>query len=397
MGTCTDNAGSGFIGSVTSYLDCQSQNLGSGAWAALASPGGSLTLLLTGLLTILIALIGYRLLLGAPFTVRDATLSFVKVGAVFALATSWTAYRALVYDLVTDGPAQLVSEIGPRAGIIGSDGTLVQRLDSADRSLVQLSILGVGQISPAQYREVPPPLFIGFDSFALGGARIMFLITAIAGLGIVRLVAGLMLALGPFFIAFLLFEGTRSLFEGWVRVIAGSAIGAVGISLVLGLELGLLEPWLASVLARRGAGEALPAISTELFVMTSLCALLVVGALYACFALTRAFRLAPLVRIMADGFRNARQPNERTESAGRPSPASESERSRAAAVSAILIASSRRDGELVGDAGAARWLNGRPAHASGAETRQTVPLGRSFNRRNVGRASAMAAKRDKVT
>src|SRR4051812_17964690 len=99
MEPCAANAGSGFIGSVTSYLDCQSQNLGSGAWVALAAPGSSLTLLLTGLFTIFIALIGYRLLLGATFTVRDITLSFVKIGAVFALATSWPAYRTLVYDL----------------------------------------------------------------------------------------------------------------------------------------------------------------------------------------------------------------------------------------------------------------------------------------------------------
>ena len=33
----------------------------------------------------------------------------------------------------------------------------------------------------------------------------------------VRLIAGLLLALGPFFVAFLLFDGTRGLFEGWVR------------------------------------------------------------------------------------------------------------------------------------------------------------------------------------
>ena len=69
-----------------------------------------------------------------------------------------------------------------------------------------------------------------------------------------RLVAGLLLALGPFFIAFLLFDGTRGLFEGWLRVLGGAALGALGTAIVLGVELALLEPWLADLLACRLAG-----------------------------------------------------------------------------------------------------------------------------------------------
>ncbi len=219
----------GFIGSMTGYIDCQAQVLGSGAWAALAAPGSTLTVVLTGFLTIFIALIGYNLLLGHQMSVRGGTLAFVKIGAVFALATSWPAYRTLVYDLVVDGPSQLVAEIGPgrRAW---SDPT--ERWCSASTlptmHLPQLSILGPGNAPPDPNAKIPPPPFAGFDAFALGGSRIMFDLTALAALGIVRIVTGLMLALGPFFIAFLMFESTRSLFEGWVRVLAGTALAAVG-------------------------------------------------------------------------------------------------------------------------------------------------------------------------
>src|SRR3954470_24608448 len=99
--------GAGFISSMTAYIYCQAQVLGLGAWAALAAPGSTLAVVLTGFLTIFIALIGYNLLLGQGPTVRSGTLAFVKIGAVLALATSWPAYRTLVYDLVIDGPAQL--------------------------------------------------------------------------------------------------------------------------------------------------------------------------------------------------------------------------------------------------------------------------------------------------
>src|SRR5206468_8071792 len=105
MGNCpVVPPGAGFVSSMTSYLDCQAQVLGSGGWSALAMPGSTLSIVLTGFLTIFIALIGYNLLLGHAMTVRSGTLAFVKIGAVFALATSWPAYRTLVYDLVIDGP-----------------------------------------------------------------------------------------------------------------------------------------------------------------------------------------------------------------------------------------------------------------------------------------------------
>src|SRR5690349_19752371 len=99
--------GAGFIGSMTRYLDCQAQILGWGGWSALAAPGSTLSMVLSGFLTIVIALIGYDLLVGRTISVRTGTLTFLKIGAVFALATSWPAYQTLIYNLATDGPPQL--------------------------------------------------------------------------------------------------------------------------------------------------------------------------------------------------------------------------------------------------------------------------------------------------
>jgi type IV secretion system protein VirB6 len=390
--------GAGFISSVTGYVDCQAQALGSGAWQALSAPGSTLMVVLTGFLTIFIALIGYNLLLGTTMTVRSATLAFVKIGAVFALATSWPAYRTLVYDLVVNGPAQLVSEIGPRAGVVGSDGTLLQRLDLVDHGLVQLAILGPGNVPAGQYDQVAPPPFGGFDAFALGGSRIVFLLTAIAGLTAVRLVAGLMLALGPFFIAFLMFDATRGLFEGWVRVLAGAALASVGASLVLGLELALFEPWLSGVLARRMSGEPLPTVSTELFVLSLLFAILVLAALFGCARAARAFRLPALLRLEHQAssgatLRAGAGKGARGEAVARPA---EAEGTRAAAMANMMATMSRREAALAfNSSGAAPGERAVSMRTSGGESGRTaMPLGRSFSRRSAARVSARAMKRD---
>lgn len=393
---CSAPPASGFVSSMTGYIDCQAEVLGSGAWSALAASGSSLMIVLTGFLTIFIALIGYNLLLGSAFTVRSATLAFVKIGAVFALATSWPAYRTLIYDVVTHGPAQLVSEIGTRSGIPGSDGTLVQRLDLADSALVQLAVRGAGMAPANAYENVPPPPFIGFDSFALGGSRILFLLTSVAALGAVRVVAGLLLALGPFFIAFLLFDGTRSLFEGWVRVLGGAALGAVTVSITLGLELGLLEPWLSSTLARRMAGEALPSMPTELFTIICLFATLVAASLYAALRLTSAFRIPAALRLEWAGIS---PPHDASTSArSERSPESRDvERSRAAAMASLLTTRvGREHANALASTTSASWSErstsaSRPA---AEQVRQHVPLGRSYSRRPGSRVSAIASKRD---
>ncbi|MGN6155381.1 MAG: type IV secretion system protein [Sphingomicrobium sp.] len=378
----------GFIGSTTHYIDCQAQALGSNAWHELAVPGSTLALVLSGFLTIFIALIGYNLLLGRSLTLRGGAIAMLKIGAVFTLATSWPAYRTLVYDLVVDGPAQLTADIGRPSAIPGSDGTLVERLDATDAHLAQLAIVGVG-VGIAD--NVPPPPFAGFNAFALGGSRILYLITAVAGLGGVRATAGLMLALGPFFIAFLMFDSTRSLFEGWVRVLAGAALGAVGVSIALGFELAMLGPWLAAILARRMAGEDLPTVPVELFVLTGAFTLILLGVLFACMRVARAFRLPqPWQQAGAEGRRlvdwnQYERPEQALVTNG-------DERSRAAAVADILVSLQRREDNSRGVTGPLRMAGAPPsqAHSAGFDK----PLGHSFSRRARPRVSASAGKRD---
>jgi len=395
MAACT-GIPAGFVSSMTSYIDCQAQVLGSGSWATLSTPGSTLTIVLTGFLTLFIALIGYNLVLGTALTVREGTLAFVKIGVVFALATSWPAYRTLVYDLVIDGPGQLVAEIGRQARVVGSDGTLSQRLDLTDQSLSQLAMLGAGNPPPGSMVQAPPPPFGGFDAFALGGSRILFLLTAVAGLVAVRIVAGLMLALGPFFIAFLLFDGTRSLFEGWIRVLAGAALAAVGVAIALGLELALIEPWLSGVLARRMAGEALPTMPTELFVLVTLFTIVVIASLYGCVRVAQAFRVPLQLRASSADIGQVLARRTTATPANRQTAAVEGERSRAAAVASVLTAMNRREHTTPAADIRVPFDTGRQsvAQRSGDAVQVARPIGRTFARRATSRVSARANRRD---
>jgi type IV secretion system protein VirB6 len=398
MDFCAAPETTGFVSSMVHFVDCEAQTLGSAPYQALSAPGSTLSIVLSGFLTIFVALIGYNLLLGRNYTIRDGTLAAVKIGAVFALATSWPVYRTLVYELVIDGPAEIVGDIGRPAGVSGSDGTVLQKLDDVDAAMAQLAVLGAGplpsDLQDSNGRYVAPPPFAGFNAFALGGSRILFLITAIAGLAAVRAIAALMLALGPFFIAFLMFDNTRGLFEGWIRVLAGAALATIGVTITLGMQLTLVEPWLANVIARRIAGEGLPSVPTELLAITCVFAILVLAIVAGCMRLTRSFRLAPLVRQLEGRSHENRSPR-REPSPPRAMPTAQHEWSRARVVADTLMSLQRREegGRLVlrGPSGPAPRLT--RGDTGGFTTSNYGQAGRSF-RRSSQRASASAGKRD---
>ncbi|MEG3156044.1 type IV secretion system protein [Sphingomonas sp. RB1R13] len=245
-----------FAPGMIGFLDCQAQNLGANGYAALGAPGSSASILLITMLTIAIALIGYRIMLGGSLNIRDGVLTFVKIGIVLTLATSWPAYQTLIYDLILKAPAQLAGEIGTSTALPGANGGLVSRLDGVDRAMQTLAIDGVGTPPVADVGTVasiapgPQP---GFNDFALGYARLAFLVSTVGAFAIVRLLAGIFLAVGPLFAAFLLFDGTRGLFEGWLRALLGSALAAFAATIVLTVEIAFLEPWLSLLLARRAS------------------------------------------------------------------------------------------------------------------------------------------------
>jgi len=398
---------SGFVSGMLNFIDCQAQNIGSQGYQALAAPGSTLSLLLTGFLTLFVAFYGYRMLFGQTPGVRDGVLALAKIGIVLALATSWPAYRALFYDVALHGPAEIASGVGAPAGLPGSNGGLVARLQGVDAALIALDKAGVGGLEErekatttrvvngqAQTMVASPRQPDSFEPWALGAARVFYLVTAIAGFASVRLVAGLLLALGPFFIAFLLFDGTRGLFEGWIRGLAAAALGAVGVTVLLGVQLALMEPWLTNLLARRAVKLSVVGAPTEILVVTLVFAVTLAVMLASVTRLAMGFRLPASIRTASSQLVSSLRgegPIQRPALAGPQVPAEQ--RSRAAAVAEAVAQTQRREAAQAA-AGAAQRQAAAPGLARDLPPPAPVPLGQSYSRRTRNRASGSASKRD---
>ena len=310
MACDTLHSGSQFLATALSNLDCQGRTIGSYGYGALADPGSSVSHALTGILAIFIALFGIRLLMGDKLEGRDLVGAAIKVGLFLTLATSWPAWRIIGYDLVMDGPAQIAGRIGAASGLPGSADDLAARLQDADNAVVALTMYGSGRLTGgvsvgADLGDATSGIALA-DQFALGTGRAAFLGTVLGSAGLLKLAAGILLALAPLMAGLLLFTGTMGLFLGWIRGLVFCALGGAAFHLIAGAELALLYPWLQDVLGQRQMNRLLPSAPTELLVLAVAFAVITVGALYVIAKIT--FLPAIHMRSDAPDRREAPQP-----------------------------------------------------------------------------------------
>jgi type IV secretion system protein VirB6 len=120
----------GMVQGLLTSVDCNVRGLTEAGYGALATGNSPMAAILTLMLTLYIAFIGYGLLIGrTPLRVGDVTISALKIGGILALATSWPTYQQLVFETLFHGPEQFAAgmmgsiepsgsdQIGPFAGL----------------------------------------------------------------------------------------------------------------------------------------------------------------------------------------------------------------------------------------------------------------------------------------
>ena len=275
--------GDRFVSRLIEHIDCQSRYLGSYGYEALGQPGSTASLVVTGLLTLFVALFGIRLLFGPTPAARDVVLDVLKIGIVLTLAFSWPAFRTVIHDAVLDAPAEIAGTMGGSL-VAPQNAGLTDRLQQADSAMVRLTELGTGrQIGQFVDSEDPGSRFGGVaieDDGGFGYARVVWIAGLIGSLALLRIAAGLLLAFAPLAAGLLLFEATRGLFSGWVRGLVLALTAMVAVTIATAVELSVLEPWLADALRLRTLGYAAPSAPTELLAMTLAFALVKLGMIW---------------------------------------------------------------------------------------------------------------------
>ncbi len=235
-----------FASRLIADTDCQAMGMVERGYAALAQPGGTVSLALTGLMVIAVAFFGYRLLLGRGIMLSDAVGLVVKLGIVLMLATSWASWQALAYDGVARAPTQIATEM-----LVGIGSP--PPIESLENALDNLTAATVGYRSRA---GIASPL-VGGPAAAGAVLNISAILITLSTVGILvasRVVLAILLAIAPAMAGLILFEGTRGMALGWLGAIAAVSIAPAFAILVAAIEFAILTPMIARLLAEQAAG-----------------------------------------------------------------------------------------------------------------------------------------------
>ena len=220
--SCANLVNEGVIRGVLGAVDCQTRAFAEAGYSSLTSSSSTFQVALTGLLTIYVALVGWRMLFAADGArLADAPGIALKIGAILALVTSWATFQTLVFDLAARAPGELAAAIAaPMQAnhVLAADP--VAGLQAAYDQLNRSAIAFGAAAGPAAKAYASPAASAAEALSAASGA--LFMTTA----GIVAaatLAIGVLTAVGPVFIALFLIPATRGVFAGWVRALGAAA------------------------------------------------------------------------------------------------------------------------------------------------------------------------------
>lgn len=402
---CAPSSADSFVAGTLGAIECQAQTIGNAGYLAFSAPGSSIMAFLTAMLTIFVALIGYRMFAGRGPDLGGGLLIFAKIGIVLALATSWPAFRTLVYDVAIDAPAQLGAAVGGASSLTGGGQALTNRLSETDRALRTLNAWGVGsepnRAGVSDDQGIEPDTT--YETKALGAARMSFLTGAIGSVALTRLGAGVLLALGPLFIAFLLFDATRGLFGGWLRGLIGLTLGTTASSLVLAVETAIVQPRVVTLINLRASGYSIQGSATELLALGIVFAFVTLAILLVSFYVAAGLRLPSwhwtqqYLPASLGGSAGSSTQRPLAQPAERADP-----RSRAAVVVDAVEAMQRREATASANTGSgndrARTVAGAVSATTASHNSQRAPIDTGgeapARRRTTGRRSTSASRRD---
>ena len=270
MNTCPTfgDGGPSGIAEALRVVDCMSGEAASFAFGRLFGSDAVLGQALTAALTLYIAFYAIGLLTGrTSLSVSALTPRMMTLGIALTFATSWVAYQSVIWNLLVGAPDQIASLL---IGTSGSATSLfADRLDTIFAVVAQAAAA-----TEAVSAGMPDTGSIASGPDLLWLSALLLLLGTVGVLLVARIALAAMLALGPIFIICGLFEGSRGLFEGWLKAAVLFALTPLLAVLIGGATIALLSPMLDSLAA---AGGQVPLrLTTTLFLAAAVyCALMV--------------------------------------------------------------------------------------------------------------------------
>lgn len=189
--------------------------------------------------------------------IGDFATRVIKICLIAALLLNAATYTQMVSDWVYKTPQRVLDVLAP---------AVVGRLAGAPTPANALDLVMANVSEASQRFEMANVALSGFaigQSFyyAICGILLEFfgyvtLALSIAVLIVSKIVLGILLAVGPLFIAFLLFDATRGMFQAWVGQVAAAMFTYFMAGVALFLGAAAMQKNLVAALAATGPGAS---------------------------------------------------------------------------------------------------------------------------------------------
>jgi len=259
MNACVALVDDGVIRGVLATVDCQTRAYAQGGYMALTSGSSVFQTALTALLTIYVALIGYRMLF-AQGSVRlsDAPGIALKVGLILALVTSWSTFQTVVFDVADRAPVEIAALVSAPMQEANSTSLATSPVDGLQAAYDEFSqtAAAYGKLAGPNAKGYSSPQAAAAEATAAASGA-LFVVSA-GVISAATLSIGVLTAVGPLFIVLALIPATRGLFVGWLRALAASALTPLVAWLLIVLMLSVLDPWVTALTEQRIAQRLEP-------------------------------------------------------------------------------------------------------------------------------------------
>ena len=282
------------VADALSKVDCLATDATSVSFGRLFGAHGSFQTALTIILTLYIALLAFNLLTGrSALRVSVLTPRMMTLGLVLTFATSWIAYQSVVWNLATGAPDEIASVL------VGTKGSatvvFAQQLDGLFAAITA-AVSNIAPQNPAIAAATPA---MASPANILSIAGLILLLGTVGVLVVCRLALAALLIIGPVFIVLALFDGTRGLFEGWLKSVAMFAVVPL-LTVVMGSgALVAIGPMVAGLAETNGVIPLRTAVSILVAAIIYASLMLLVFKVAA--TLTRSWRLSKALSFMPSG------------------------------------------------------------------------------------------------
>jgi type IV secretion system protein VirB6 len=242
----------GALRALVASADCNSRHYAEAGYLALTGSQSFFPAALTAVLVIMVALIGFRLMLGlGGIRVNDVPVLALKVGAVLALTMQWPLFEALVFNLAYDAPLQVAA-----VTLHGDAGqsTKPNPLNDAQIAYDQLQQASADISRDSGAPGASDAIVRGRAAEDLAHAARTLLMTSAGALSAALVAIGIFTALGPLFLAMLLLTATADLFLGWLRAMIAAAFAPMLIWANTALLTAMVRPDLNALQAQAQNG-----------------------------------------------------------------------------------------------------------------------------------------------